>query len=106
MASSFSTGGPSRYFDVAETGGRIGFISPLSDHFCASCNRVRLTCTGQLFTCLGHDGGVDLRSVLRSGGNLDAAIDEALFHKPKRHDFDIDQPGALVSVRHMSVTGG
>jgi len=104
--SSFTTGGPSRYYDVEETGGRIGFISPLSDHFCATCNRVRLTCTGQLFTCLGHDNGVDLRSIIRSGGNLDAAIDEALLKKPKRHGFDIDNPGALVSKRHMSMTGG
>lgn len=104
--SSYSTGGPSRYFDVAETGGRIGFISPLSNHFCATCNRVRLTCTGQLFTCLGHDNGVDLRSVLRSGGDLDAAIDHAVLHKPERHNFDIENPGKLVSKRHMSMTGG
>ena len=105
-ASSVTTGGPSRYFDVAETGGRIGFISPLSNHFCATCNRVRLTCTGQLFTCLGHDNGVDLRSIIRSGGDLSAAIDDALFNKPKRHDFDINNPGALTSNRHMSLTGG
>lgn len=105
-ASTFTTGGPSRYFDVAETGGKIGFISPLSNHFCASCNRVRLTCTGQLFACLGDDNGVDLRAIIRSGGDLDAAIDEALFYKPERHEFDIRNPGKLVSKRHMSMTGG
>lgn len=105
-ASTFTTGGPSRYFDVLETGGRIGFISPLSNHFCESCNRVRLTCTGQLYTCLGHDNGVDLRAIIRSGRDLDAAIDTALLNKPERHDFDIENPGKLVSKRHMSMTGG
>lgn len=105
-SSSFTTGGPSRYYNVEETGGRIGFISPLSNHFCATCNRVRLTCTGQLFTCLGHDNGVDLRSIIRSGGDLDSAIDKALFNKPERHNFDINNPGTLTSSRHMSMTGG
>lgn len=100
------TSGPARYYDVKETGGRIGFISPLSNQFCDSCNRVRLTCTGQLYTCLGHEGVADLRSVLRAGGDLDAAINAALQAKPESHDFDIERPGALATHRHMSVTGG
>ena len=100
------TSGPSRYFDVDETGGRVGFISPLSDHFCASCNRVRLTCSGRLHPCLGDDGSVDLRAVMRTGDDLDMAIDRALRRKPLRHTFDVLQPGQLSSARHMSVTGG
>ena len=106
----YRTGGPARYVRVRETGGRIGFITPLTHNFCESCNRVRITCTGTLFMCLGQEDAADLRSMLRaSEGNdlLYAAIDEAITRKPKGHDFVIDrrhQRPALA--RHMSVTGG
>jgi cyclic pyranopterin phosphate synthase len=101
------TGGPARYVRVAETGGRIGFITPLTHNFCESCNRVRLTCTGMLYMCLGQDDSADLRAVLRSGGDLNAALDEAMMRKPKGHDFVITRKkdGPAVT-RHMSVTGG
>ena len=106
----FKTGGPARYFDVAETGTRIGFITPMTHNFCESCNRVRLTCTGTLFMCLGQDDAADLRRVLRSGASeqeLDAAILEAIGRKPKGHDFIIDRRATAPSVaRHMSMTGG
>ena len=102
--------GPARYWRVAETGGRIGFITPLTEHFCDSCNRVRLTCTGTLFMCLGQDDQADLRAVLRSGADdaaLQAAIEAAIARKPKGHDFIIDRRHAGAAVaRHMSVTGG
>lgn len=106
----FRTGGPARYVEVRETGQRIGFITPLSHNFCESCNRVRLTCTGQLYMCLGQDDDADLRAVLRASSDdadLYAAIDEAISRKPKGHDFiiDRDHDGPAVS-RHMSVTGG
>ncbi|MEL6686716.1 MAG: hypothetical protein AAFP97_03740 [Pseudomonadota bacterium] len=104
--SAYATLGPSRYVEVAETGGRLGFITPLSHNFCSTCNRVRLTCTGQLYTCLGHEGAADLRAVIRSDGDLNAAIDQALSMKPERHDFDLANPGQLSTARHMSVTGG
>jgi cyclic pyranopterin phosphate synthase len=108
--STHRTGGPARYFDVAETGRRLGFITPMTHNFCESCNRVRLTCTGTLYMCLGQDDAADLRSVLRSGGDdaaLDAAILEAIGRKPKGHDFVIDRRADRPSVgRHMSVTGG
>ncbi len=106
----FRTGGPARYADVAETGGKLGFITPLSHNFCESCNRVRLTCTGTLFMCLGQDDAADLRAALRSSeGNelVSAAIDEAISRKPKGHDFIIDRDTKRPAVlRHMSVTGG
>ncbi len=103
----FQTGGPARYFDVAETGARIGFITPMTHNFCESCNRVRLTCTGTLFMCLGQDDAADLRQVLRNGGDVDAAISEAIARKPKGHDFVIDRRNTTPSVaRHMSLTGG
>ena len=106
-ADDYRTGGPSQYWQVAETGGRIGFITPLSNNFCGGCNRVRLTCTGKLFLCLGQDDDADLRAVLRSGGDLDAALTEAMTRKPKAHDFRIDSPGSAPAVsRHMSMTGG
>jgi cyclic pyranopterin phosphate synthase len=106
----YKTGGPARYVEVAETGGRLGFITPLTHNFCESCNRVRLTCTGTLYMCLGQDDAADLRAPLRaSEGNeqLIAAIEEAISRKPKGHDFIIDRRhnGPAVS-RHMSVTGG
>jgi len=103
----YRTGGPSQYWKVTETGGRIGFITPLSNNFCAGCNRVRLTCTGKLFLCLGQNDDADLRAVLRSGGDLDAALTEAMTRKPKAHDFLIDAPGKAPAIaRHMSMTGG
>jgi cyclic pyranopterin phosphate synthase len=106
----YRTGGPARYVRVAETGGRLGFITPLTHNFCESCNRVRITCTGTLYMCLGQEDAADLRTPLRaSEGNdlLDTAIEEAISRKPKGHDFIIDrrhQRPALA--RHMSVTGG
>lgn len=103
----YRTGGPSDYWRVAETGGRLGFITPLSKNFCGGCNRVRLTCTGKLFLCLGQNEDADLRAVLRGGENLHAALDEAISRKPKSHDFLIDAPGQKPAVaRHMSMTGG
>jgi GTP 3',8-cyclase len=106
----YQTGGPARYFDVAETGRRIGFITPMTHNFCESCNRVRLTCTGTLYMCLGQNDDADLRAVLRAGATdaeLDAAIVEAISRKPKGHDFIIDRRHDRPAVaRHMSVTGG
>ena len=104
------TGGPARYVRVKETGGRIGFITPLTHNFCESCNRVRLTCTGTLYMCLGQDDAADLRAPLRdsaSDGPLLAVIDAAILRKPKGHDFIIDRTTSRPAVsRHMSVTGG
>jgi cyclic pyranopterin phosphate synthase len=106
----YRTGGPARYFQVKETGGRLGFITPLTHNFCESCNRVRLTCTGTLYMCLGQDDAADLRTPLRaSEGNdlLYAAIEEAISRKPKGHDFIIDRRHKRPALaRHMSVTGG
>jgi len=106
----YKTGGPARYVQVEETGGRLGFITPLTHNFCESCNRVRLTCTGTLYMCLGQEDAADLRTPLReSEGNelVSAAIDEAIGRKPKGHDFVIDRATKRPSVaRHMSVTGG
>jgi cyclic pyranopterin phosphate synthase len=105
-----ATGGPARYGRVAETGGRVGFITPLTHNFCESCNRVRLTCTGTLYMCLGQDAAVDLRTPLRASSSddlLDEAIDRAVSLKPKGHDFAIGRDRIDGSVRrHMSVTGG
>lgn len=105
------TGGPARYVRVEETGGQLGFITPLTHNFCEGCNRVRLTCTGQLYMCLGQEDKADLRAVMRDNPQSDealvAAIDEAISRKPKGHDFVIDRPGSAPAVpRHMSVTGG
>ncbi len=103
------TGGPARYVRVAETGGRIGFITPLTHNFCESCNRVRLTCTGQLFMCLGQEDAADLRAAMRGSegdDRLEAAIDEAISRKPKGHDFVIERQARPAVARHMSVTGG
>jgi cyclic pyranopterin phosphate synthase len=106
----YRTGGPARYVRVKETGGRLGFITPMTHNFCESCNRVRLTCTGTLFMCLGQEDAADLRAPLRaSEGNdaLYAAIDQAIARKPKGHDFVIDRRHKRPAVgRHMSVTGG
>ena len=106
----YKTGGPARYVELKETGGRLGFITPLTHNFCESCNRVRLTCTGMLYLCLGQDDAADLRAPLRasSDNQLTAdAIDEAITRKPKGHDFIIDRTHKKPAVsRHMSVTGG
>jgi GTP 3',8-cyclase len=104
------TSGPARYVRVEETGGRVGFITPLTHNFCESCNRVRVTCTGTLFMCLGQDDSTDLRGPLRTGaddGALTDAIREALGRKPKGHDFVIERRGAAPAVgRTMATTGG
>ena len=103
------SGGPARYFDVAETGGRLGLITPLTNNFCAGCNRVRVTATGRLYACLGGAEQVDLRAALRSEGpdeNLAAALDEAMHIKPERHHFRIERGAAPAQPRHMSLTGG
>ncbi len=106
----YQTGGPARYVEVAETGGRLGFITPMTHNFCESCNRVRLTCTGTLYMCLGQNDAADLRTALRASESdalLHAAIDEAITRKPKGHDFIIDRTHNRPAVaRHMSVTGG
>ena len=106
----YTTGGPARYVEVKETGGRLGFITPLTHNFCESCNRVRLTCTGQLYMCLGQEDRADLRAPLRASdddGLLQAAIDEAISRKPRGHDFVIDRRTRRPALeRHMSVTGG
>lgn len=108
--STYTTGGPARYVRVAETGGRLGFITPLTHNFCESCNRVRFTCTGTLYMCLGQSDAADLRIPLRASADdalLDAAIDEAIARKPKGHDFVIDRRHRKPAVaRHMSLTGG
>ena len=108
--SGYRTGGPARYCSVGETGTRLGFITPLTHNFCESCNRVRVTCTGMLYMCLGQDDSADLRAALRSSES-DAALDDAIFEaigrKPKGHDFVIDRRTRQPAVRrHMSVTGG
>lgn len=104
------TGGPARYVRITETGGRLGFITPLTHNFCESCNRVRVTCTGTLFMCLGQEDAADLRTPLRASEGdeaLHAAIEAAIARKPKGHDFIIDRRGERPALsRHMSVTGG
>jgi cyclic pyranopterin phosphate synthase len=106
----YRTGGPARYVSVKETGGRLGFITPLTHNFCEGCNRVRVTCTGTLFMCLGQDDSADLRTPLRvseADDALHAAIDDAIARKPKGHDFVIDRRTRQPAVaRHMSTTGG
>ena len=103
------SGGPARYIDVAETGGRLGLITPLTNNFCAGCNRIRVTATGQLYACLGGAEQVDLRAALRSeapDANLAAALDEAMRIKPERHHFRIERGAGPAQPRHMSLTGG
>nr|MDJ0937410.1 GTP 3',8-cyclase MoaA [Kiloniellales bacterium] len=106
----YRTGGPARYSRCQETGGRIGFITPMTHNFCESCNRVRLTCTGTLYMCLGQEDAADLRAPLRESEDdalVEAAIHEAIARKPKGHDFVIDRRRRRPAVgRHMSVTGG
>ncbi|HWY16895.1 MAG TPA: GTP 3',8-cyclase MoaA [Rhizomicrobium sp.] len=108
--SELRTGGPARYVRVAETGGSLGFITPLTHNFCESCNRIRLTCTGTIYMCLGQSDSADLRSPLRSSQDdalLDRAIDAAIMRKPKGHDFIIDRRHKTPALaRPMSVTGG
>jgi cyclic pyranopterin phosphate synthase len=103
-------GAPAGYVGGRETGGRLGFITPLTHNFCESCNRVRLTCTGTLYMCLGQEDAADLRAPLRASESNDlvnAAIDAAILRKPKGHDFVIDRRAKRPAVsRHMSVTGG
>ena len=109
-ASPHATGGPARYYDVAETGGRLGFITPLTHNFCESCNRVRVTCVGRLYLCLGREDSADLRAPLRrseSDDALEAAIRAAILRKPKGHDFVIAPAGSHASTdRYMNATGG
>ncbi|MFL5234943.1 MAG: GTP 3',8-cyclase MoaA [Microvirga sp.] len=103
------SGGPARYVRVKETGGKLGFITPLTHNFCESCNRVRLTCTGRLYMCLGQEDAADLRTPLRlseANETLEQAIEEAISRKPKGHDFIIDRRNRPAVSRHMSVTGG
>jgi cyclic pyranopterin phosphate synthase len=106
----YTSGGPARYVMCRETGQRIGFITPMTHNFCESCNRVRLTCTGTLYMCLGQEDAADLRTPVRASEGdelLMDAIDEAIGRKPKGHDFVIDRRRGLASVsRHMSTTGG
>jgi cyclic pyranopterin phosphate synthase len=106
----YKTGGPARYVEVKETGGRLGFITPLTHNFCESCNRVRVTCTGTLYMCLGQEDAADLRAPLRASEAddlLKQAVDEAISRKPKGHDFVIDRRASKPALaRHMSVTGG
>ncbi len=108
--SDYATGGPARYMTVAETGQRLGFITPMTHNFCESCNRVRLTCTGTLYMCLGQDDAADLRKPLRDPSvdeaGLQRAVLEAIGRKPKGHDFIIDRANRPAVARHMSVTGG
>ena len=103
------TGGPARYVEVAETGGRLGFITPLTNNFCDGCNRIRVTATGQLYACLGGAERVDLRAALRSDepqARLAEALDLAMRIKPERHHFRIERGAAPAQPRHMSMTGG
>jgi cyclic pyranopterin phosphate synthase len=103
------TGGPARYVRIEETGGRLGFITPLTHNFCEGCSRVRLTCTGRLYLCLGHEASADLRTPLRASaddGPLHDAIEAAIALRPKGHDFRIERLSQPATARHMSVTGG
>jgi cyclic pyranopterin phosphate synthase len=103
------TGGPARYVRIKETGGRLGFITPLTHNFCEGCSRVRLTCEGRLYLCLGHETSVDLRQALRASPDnaaLNDAIDAAILLRPKGHDFQIERLARPATLRHMSVTGG
>lgn len=106
-----SNAGPSRYVRVKETGGKLGFITPLTNNFCAGCNRVRVTCTGRIYMCLGQDDHIDLRAALRDSETPNLALNDclnrALLKKPERHDFKIERRGQTPALpRHMSVTGG
>ena len=111
LAATDANAGPSRYVRVKETGGKLGFITPLTNNFCAGCNRVRVTCTGRIYMCLGQDDHIDLRAALRQSEDpeaaLDACLNRALLKKPERHEFEINRRGQDPALaRHMSVTGG
>jgi cyclic pyranopterin phosphate synthase len=101
-----ATGGPSRYFEVENSPVTLGLITPISENFCATCNRIRLTVEGRIYMCLGHDDHIDLRAALREGGDVDALVDAALAGKPLAHDFRIARASMPVVARHMSATGG
>ena len=100
------TGGPARYFAIEGSPVTLGLITPLSDNFCATCNRIRLTVEGRIYMCLGQDDHVDLRAALRDGGDVDGLIDHALAGKPRAHDFHIERKSGPAVARHMSATGG
>ena len=100
------TGGPARYFAVEDSPVTLGLITPLSDNFCATCNRIRLTVEGRVYMCLGQDDHVDLRAALREDGDVDGLIDAALAGKPRAHDFHIERESKPAVARHMSATGG
>ncbi len=104
----YRTGGPARYFGVAGLSSRLGLITPMSENFCAGCNRMRLTCQGRIYMCLGHEDHVDLMTAFRAGGPgaVDDALDRALVAKPLRHEFAIGKGAAPATARHMNVTGG
>jgi GTP 3',8-cyclase len=109
IPSAYATGGPARYYDARETGGRLGFITPLTHNFCKGCNRVRVTCTGTLYMCLGQEDAADLREPLRrsaSNGPHIEAIRAAIARKPRGHDFVIARSAAPAVQRHMNATGG
>jgi cyclic pyranopterin phosphate synthase len=109
IPSTYATGGPARYYDIKETGGRLGFITPLTHNFCESCNRVRVTCTGTMYMCLGQEDAADLREPLRRSTSdvpLVSAIRAAIARKPKGHDFVIARSAAPATHRHMNATGG
>lgn len=102
-----SNAGPASYVNIKETNGRVGFITPLTNNFCAGCNRVRVTCTGRIYMCLGQEDHIDLRSALRSDNNLDSALDRAIFAKPEKHEFEISSSSVSTgTMRLMSTTGG
>lgn len=101
-----ATGGPARYFAIEDSPVTLGLITPLSDNFCATCNRIRLTVEGRIYMCLGQDDHVDLRAALRDGGDVDGLIDVALAGKPRAHDFHIERKSTPAVARHMSATGG
>jgi GTP 3',8-cyclase len=105
IPATYKTGGPARYWSVGGTNSKLGLISPLTQNFCEGCNRIRVSASGQLYMCLGHDDHVDLRAALRSGDPdaVDAAVDRALLIKPRAHDFHLETPATQ---RHMNVTGG
>lgn len=104
----YRTGGPARYFGVAGMRARLGLITPMSQNFCDGCNRMRITCQGRIYMCLGHEDHIDLKAAFREGGvtAIDALLDEALATKPRRHDFAIGQGQAPATARHMNATGG
>ena len=107
VTSTVQNGGPSKYVRIRETGGRLGFITPLTNNFCAGCNRVRVTCTGRIYMCLGQEDHIDLREALRQSGKIASEINKAMGLKPEKHEFSISNKGVFSQAnRHMSMTGG